>query len=209
MRVVERLRDGSRLYYDGPVLYTHIDALGNNLLSYISAMADILAGVQTVLLLGAAGGALATQLSRGGAAVTAVDNWAPAFELARRWFHLPDDVECIHADAVAFLRGTDRRWQGVAIDVFDGVEIPASFLASEIGGLLSRVAEPGGLIVWNVADVADSPAARAIYEALRLGGLEPAAVPVIDTDVGNTLVVGCAAQGAAIDGAGSGESPAS
>ena len=189
VRVVEYKFNGSRLYFDGPVLYTHVDAQGGNLLAYISAMERALAGAPTVLLLGTAGGALATQLSRAGVAVTAVDNWLTAFELARRWFHLPDDVECIHADALALLRETDRQWSAVAIDIFHGVEIPDDFLTTDVGQLLTRVVEPGGLIVWNVADTPSSWPARWIVKALRLQGLQPSMVSVIDVDVGNTLVV--------------------
>lgn len=189
VRVAEYRFDGSRLYFDGPALYTHVDAQGGNLLAYISAMEQALAGAPTVLLLGTAGGALATQLSRAGVAVTAVDDWLTAFELARRWFHLPDDVECIHADALALLRETDRRWSAVAIDVFHGVEIPDDFLTTDVGQLLTRAVEPGGLIVWNVADTPGSWPARWIVKALRLQGLQPSMVSVIDGDVGNTLVV--------------------
>jgi spermidine synthase len=189
VRVVEYRFDGSRLYFDGPALYTHVDAHGGNLLAYISAMARTLAGAPTVLLLGTAGGALATQLSRAGVAVTAVDDWLTAFELARRWFHLPDDVECIHADALTLLRETDRQWAAVAIDVFHGVEIPDEFLTEDVGHLLKKVVEPGGLIVWNVADSPGSWPARWIVRALRLQGLQPSMVSVIDVDVGNTLVV--------------------
>lgn len=189
VRVVEYKFDGSRLYFDGPALYTHVDAQGGNLLAYISAMERALAGASTVLLLGTAGGALATQLSRAGVAVTAVDDWLTAFELARRWFHLPDDVECIHADALALLRETGRQWSAVAIDVFHGVEIPDDFLTTDVGQLLTKAVEPGGLIVWNVADSPGSWPARWIVRALRLQGLQPSMVSVIDGDVGNTLVV--------------------
>jgi spermidine synthase len=189
VRVVEFKHDGSRLYYDGPAVYTHVDAQGTNLLAYISAMEQALVGAPTVLLLGTAGGALATQLSRAGATVTAVDDWPPAFELARRWFHLPDTVECIHADALALLRETDRQWSAVAIDVFHGVEIPHKFLTADIGQLLTRVVEPGGLIVWNVADGPGSWPAHRIAKALRRQGLRPSKVSVLDADVGNTLVI--------------------
>ncbi len=74
VRVVEYRFDGSRLYFEGPSLYTHVDANGTNQLDYIAAMGQAMAGKPSVLLLGTAGGALATQLSRAGASVTAVDD---------------------------------------------------------------------------------------------------------------------------------------
>jgi spermidine synthase len=189
IRVVEQRRDGSRLYFDSGALYTHVDAEGNNLLEYITAMDCALRGADSVLLLGTAGGALATQLSRRGAAVTAVDNWPAAFEIAKRWFHLPPEVECVHADAMAFLRTTAQKWSAVAVDVFHGVEIPDAILTSDIGSLLTRAVTPDGLIVWNVADTPRSWPARWIVKALRLEGLTPTLVSVMDGDVGNTLVV--------------------
>lgn len=189
IRVLERQRDGSRLYYDGRALYTHVDSGGHNLLGYVAAMERVLRDAKSVLLLGTAGGALATQLSRRGAMVTAVDNWQGAFEIARRWFHLPLEVECVHADALEFLRTTSQQWSAIAIDVFHGVEIPEAILASDIGSLLARALTPSGSIVWNVADSPRSREARWIEKALRRGGLDPSLVSVMEGGVGNTLVV--------------------
>lgn len=98
-------------------------------------------------------------------------------------------MECIQADASALLRETGRQWAAVAIDVFHGVEIPNEFLTTDVGELLTKVVQPGGLIVWNVADSPGSWSARWIVKALRLQGLQPSMVLVIDVDVGNTLVV--------------------
>lgn len=189
VRIFEQRGDGSRLYLDGGALYTHVDASGRNLLEYISAIERLVRRCDSVLLLGTAGGALATGLSRRGAAVTAVDNWATAFEIARRWFHLPAEVECIHADAVEFLRPNNRRWSAVVVDVFRGVEIPDTVLTTEIGSLLRRAVCPDGLIVWNVADGPDSASVRWIRNAFVMAGLEPKALSVVDPEVGNTLVV--------------------
>lgn len=189
VRVLEKRRDGSRLYFDGGALYTHVDSGGRNLLNYVTSMEQALKDAESVLLLGTAGGALATQLSRRGAEVTAVDNWPAAFEIARRWFHLPPEVECVHADALEFLRTTSRTWSAIAIDVFQGVEIPDAILTSDVGSLLARAVTPGGLIVWNVADSPKSWAAQWIAKALRLEGLDPSLVSVMQADVGNTLVI--------------------
>ncbi len=199
IRIVERRRDGSRLYFDSGALYTHVAADGKNLLEYITAMERVLSGASDVLLLGTAGGALATQLSRRGVAVTAVDNWQPTFEIARRWFHLPADVECVHADALAFLRSTSRQWSAVAVDVFRGAEIPEAILMSDIGSLLASAVKPGGLIVWNVADSPRSWPAQWIAKALRLKGLTPSVMSVMEGGlVGNTLI----SENARLDGRG-------
>jgi spermidine synthase len=190
VRVVELRRDGGRLYFDGHVLYTHVDRNGDNCLDYIAAMEQALGAAKSVLLLGTAGGALATRICRRGGQVTAIDDWAPAFEIARRWFHLPDATECVHADAVAYLRSTTRQWDAVAVDVFRGSNIPAAILTSDIGRLLSKVLVPGGLVVWNVADAPLSWSAQWIARTMRRSGFEPALTSVLDGDVGNTLVIG-------------------
>ncbi len=190
VRVIERKHDRSRSYYDGGTLYTHVDAGGCNLLQYIDVMDEALGPAPDVLLLGTAGGALATQLSRRDVAVTAVDDWATAFEIARRWFHLPDDVRCVPADALAFLRSTPDRWSAIAIDVFHGLEIPPAFLTDEIGALLRRALKPGGAIVWNVADHPRSWTVSWIVTTLGFAGFDPELRSVYDDDLGNTLVIG-------------------
>jgi spermidine synthase len=189
VRVIEHRHDRSRLYYDGGALYTHIDAGGFNLLQYVDGMDEALGAAPDVLLLGTAGGALATQLSRRGVAVTAVDDWAIAFEIARSWFHLPADVRCVHADAVDFLRTTTERWSAIAVDVFHRSEIPEAVMTTEIGGLLLGALKPGGVIVWNVADPPKSWAVRWIVKAFANEGLPSKLVLIYDDNVGNTLVV--------------------
>lgn len=198
VRVIELRGDGGRLYFDGQVLYTHVDSNGDNCLDYIAAMEQALGEAQNVLLLGTAGGALATRIARRGGQVTAIDDWAPAFDIARRWFHLPDAVECVHADAVTYLLSTTRKWDAVAIDVFRGPTIPATMLVSGIGELLTNVLDPGGLIVWNVADAPLSWSTQWVARALRRSGLDPVLTSVLEGDVGNTLVV--ARQACANDG---------
>lgn len=189
VQVFETLGDGSRLYLDDGALYTHVDAAGRNKLEYISAIEHFVRNSESVLLLGTAGGALASALTRRGVAVTAVDNWAPAFEIARRWFHLPASVECVHADAIDFLRANERRWSAVVVDVFRGVEIPDRMLTTETGTVLARAVAAEGQIVWNVADALDSGAVRCVSMALAQAGLQPLASSVLSPEVGNTLVV--------------------
>lgn len=188
--VVEHVHDGSRHYYDGGVLYTGVDAAGTNTLDYVDAMALALPGSGKVLVLGTAGGALATLLHRSGASVTAVDVWPHAFSLARRWFHLPAAVTCVSADAAAFLRATPTLWPAVAIDVFDGLNIPPSMLTSEAGESLARALSPGGVIVWNVAAGLNELDTRRVLRMLRLAGLAARAKSVRgDHRLANTLVI--------------------
>ena len=189
VRVIELKKDRSRLYFEDGALYTHIDPQGDSLLAYVTAMLDALKGAQTVLVLGTAGGALATQLSRTGASVTAVDNFPTAFELAREWFHLPLSVECIADDAIAFLTSTNRTWDALAIDVYSGTDLPSAFLKNEVGVRLRNALNPGGRIVWNVADLQDSNLVLDVVSMLRHAGFSSNVRGVLQWDVGNSLVV--------------------
>lgn len=189
LRVIELLDDRSRAYLEGDALYTHIDRDGENLLGYVETMRAALAGSARVLLLGTAGGALATALSRRGAEVTAVDDMAWAFTAARRWFHLPNQIECVHADALAFLRSGERQWTGIAIDVFRGMEIPDQFLTSDFGDLLVGALESGGVVVWNVADDPLSGTVARVVRSMRGAGLITEAIQVSTDEYSNTVVV--------------------
>ena len=189
IRITESLRDGARRYFDGPALYTEVDVNGENRLGYIAAMERQMTGASNLLLLGTAGGALATRFSRAGRAVTAIDNRATVFEIARNWFQMPAEVECICADAVDFLRSNTRRWDAVAVDIFRGTEIPDSMFAAEVGEALRRAVAPGGVVVWNVADSQNAWPVYVIRRIMRVAGFVPEVVPVLDMDIGNTLVV--------------------
>lgn len=189
IRVTESVKDGARRYYVGPALYTEVDAKGDNRLGYITAMAREMTGASSLLLLGTAGGALATLFSRAGGSVTAIDNRSTAFEIARKWFHLPDEVECICADALQFVREADRLWDAVAIDVFQGTEIPEAMYAADVGAALARIVSPGGIVVWNVADSQTAWPVYVIRRIMRIAGFAPEVVPVLAHDFGNTLVV--------------------
>ncbi len=188
-RIVELQDDGSRAYIEGDALYTHVTGAGDNLLAYVETMRGALADAPRVLLLGTAGGALATELSRRGTEVTAVDDMAWAFVAARRWFQLPDQVECVHADALAYLGATTRRWSGIAVDVFRGVDIPDQFMTPKFGALLLRALEPGGVIAWNVADGPASRATAFVARAMKQIGLVPQLIQVAADEWSNTVVI--------------------
>lgn len=189
IRILESRSDGSRLYLDGAVLYTHVDAEGRNRLDYVAAMEQVLVSARSVLILGTAGGALASQLCRQGVEVTTVDNVAAAFDLARLWFGMPTQVRCVHADALAFLDETVDRWDAIAVDVFKGAEIPWAMFGPTVGGLMVKALRPGGRIVWNVADGARSLTAFRVAKILRDAGLAVKRVSVLDETAGNTLVI--------------------
>lgn len=195
VRVIEVVRDGSRRYYDSGVLYTAIDASGRNTLEYVNAMLARLPRKGRILMLGVAGGALASELSRTGAEVTAVDIWADAFTIARRWFYLPENVTCVHADAADFMRDTCLQWPAIAIDVFEHLSIPSSMFTTAIAARLQHVLEPAGHVIWNVAAGVHEEQTCQVIRLMKQAGLKATAYPVFaDETLANTIVVGVKAQ---------------
>jgi spermidine synthase len=81
-----------------------------------------------ILLIGCGGGTLATMLARsragatmlarGRADITMLDVDPLSFELARRYFHLPDSVTCHVADGAKFLRAGTERYDAIVLDAF-------------------------------------------------------------------------------------------
>jgi spermidine synthase len=189
IQIMESLKDGSRYYFHGGALYTHIDRTGGNLLDYVNRMLGLLKGAKEVLLLGTAGGALASELCRRGSRVTAVDDCSRSFEVARRWFHLPSHITCVHAEAAAFLRSATVKWDAVAVDVYRGFEIPDGVLSEEVAESLLRAVRPGGLIVWNVAADPGCASTERVRNTLKSAGLTPRCLQSIPQGEGNTMVV--------------------
>jgi len=81
-----------------------------------------------VLMIGCAGGTLATMLSRAGVRVTLVDIDPLSFEIARRYFHMPETVNCHAQDGGGFLRRTRDRYDAVILDAFMDAIIPPHLL---------------------------------------------------------------------------------
>src|ERR1700751_5845857 len=97
---------GEVSYWQGVDHQSHADRNGISLAAYIHAIYGFLrqAGARNVLMIGGAGGTVATMLRKSGVAVTMVDINPAAFRLARDYFHLPDDVACHVADGMQFLK---------------------------------------------------------------------------------------------------------
>src|SRR5579885_1304292 len=91
---------GKLSYWEGGDHQSEADRDGVSLAPYIHALYGFLvqARARKVLMIGAAGGTLATMLHRRGVAVTMVDISPAAFAIARRYFQLPAGIACHVAD---------------------------------------------------------------------------------------------------------------
>lgn len=128
------------------------DAEGISMASYIHALFGLLsqAKARNVLILGSAGGTLATMLARGKKAATLVDIDPQAFLLAREYFQLPDSVACHVADAAAFLQSCRESFDAIVMDVFIGNEIPAHLQTAEFFALARPRLSADGVMLTNV-----------------------------------------------------------
>lgn len=128
------------------------DADGISMASYIHALFGLLSQAKSrnVLVLGGAGGTLATLLVRARAAVTLVDIDPKAFELARNFFHLPASVTCHVADAQAFLQTGTQTFDAIVLDVFVGNHIPEHLQTQDFFAAAQKRLAPGGVMLANV-----------------------------------------------------------
>ncbi|SFI08137.1 hypothetical protein SAMN05216304_101750 [Bosea sp. OK403] len=115
--IIEDKATGARRYYEGNAFQSHALPSGESCFTYIHLMSNLLRQTTNVLLLGCAGGTLATMLYRQGKAVTLVDHNPISFKLAQEYFWMPRGIRCIEADFKDFLGMTSERFDGIAIDV--------------------------------------------------------------------------------------------
>lgn len=101
-------------------------------------------------MIGCAGGTLATMLSRAGVQVTLVDIDPLSFEIARRYFHMPETVNCHARDGADFLRRSKDRYDAVILDAFTDAVIPPHLLTERFFQLVKSRLNRGGLFLVNI-----------------------------------------------------------
>jgi spermidine synthase len=128
------------------------DSIGTSLASYIHAIYGLLsqAKARGVLLIGGAGGTLATMLARARRKATIVDIDPLSFTLARQYFGLPDTVTCHVADGEAFLNCCTQDYDAIVVDAFRGDCIPAHLQSPGFFALVRGRLTPGGAVFVNV-----------------------------------------------------------
>ena len=129
------------------------DHAGISLAAYIHAIHHFLRQIESrsVLMIGCGGGTLATMLRADGVKVTIVEINPRSFEISRRYFHLPDDVECHVGDGSSFLRASKRRFDAIVLDAYDGNRLPAGMRTPAFFKLVkSRLHPRRGAVFVNV-----------------------------------------------------------
>lgn len=156
IRVLERKRDGARLYCIEESLQTMVHTNGVSTFGYVHAIKLLLTDARSVLLIGGAGGSLATMLARRRKKVTVIDIDPVAEELARAYFGLD---ECVHwntSDPFTFIENFKGTFDAVVIDACNADGLVAPFHDPDVLSFVIERACPGGSLVINHIYVADA-----------------------------------------------------
>ncbi|HEY4266311.1 MAG TPA: methyltransferase domain-containing protein [Micropepsaceae bacterium] len=161
INVEEEMRTGAIAYWQGDYYQSRADRGGVSLLDYIHALFGLLMQKRpkTVLMIGCAGGSLATMLARIGVAVTAIDVNPQAFAIARRYFGLPDSVECRVADGLDYLVSTRRMFDAVALDAFHGGRVDEDLISDVFFARTAKRLRKNGAVFANIHVLDDSDGA--------------------------------------------------
>lgn len=152
IRIMERRRDGARLYCTGDGVQTMSTPDGTSLFGYVHAIKLLIGTARTVLMLGGGGGSLATMLARRGVDTTVVDIDPVAEDIARRYFGLDQRVRWITEDAGTFLRSCPDRFDAVVIDACDERGAVEAFATTESLVEFLGVVRGDGSLVLNLAN---------------------------------------------------------
>ncbi len=128
--------------------------------------------VRTVLVLGNAGGSTARALAAlyPSVEIDGVELDSKVTEVARRFLGLNriPRLHVITADARAYLRSTDKRYDVIAIDTYRQPYIPFQVTTREFFALVRSRLTPGGAVALNVARVpGDRGLLRAVAATVR------------------------------------------
>ncbi len=151
--VRKRIQGGALVYEEGDCCQSEADEHGVSLSSYIHALFSLIwqKRSQRVLMIGCGGGTLATLLVRAGIQVTVVDNNPDTFSLAREYFQMPEQVKCIVADGLDYLKVCDEFYDAIVLDAYNGSRIPGHLRSLRFLKLVRRrLDRADGIFLANV-----------------------------------------------------------
>ncbi len=156
--ILQSKQTRSHIYRHNGVFQSEADANGVSTVPYIHAIFGLVRQTRArrVLMIGGAGGTLATMLARAGCEVAIVDVNPVAFIFAHRYFALPWTVECHVRDGLEHLRITTQRYDAVVLDAYDGDAIPGHFKSEEFLKHVRAALGEKGYFFTNVHVLDDS-----------------------------------------------------
>ena len=174
---------GKVSYWQGEYHQSAADRNGVSTADYIHAMYFFLmqARARDVLMIGCGGGTLATMLARSQVQVTVVDLHRFSFDVARRYFHLPQAVTCHVADGIQYLKTSPHRHDAIVLDAFGEGGMPAAFMQSAFFKLArARLKPRNSLFLMNV--IVDDDDDRTPDNLVRIMRAQWRGVRLLDTD---------------------------
>jgi spermidine synthase len=198
VKILRGQTDGSHAYASGGWYHSHADRNGISLASYVHAVYGLVQQAQArrVLLLGCAGGTLATMLARVGCAVTAVDIDPDCFALARKFFGMPADVACHLDDGRAFLETHAGAFDAIIVDAYHRHAIPAHLSSAEFFALARKRLAAHGIVAVNAVLAHDlDRLADRVAAGLAAAGLSTRILDVAGTRDRNAIILGGAVGG--------------
>ncbi len=170
---VRQLADGARVLelnegvVANSVWYPHSVLTGGEWDMFLVVPPLVARPVHRVLILGNAGGTTARGLAAlyPGVEIDGVELDPKVSEVSRRFLGLADipGLRVITADARAYLRGTSRRYDVIAIDAYRQPYIPFQVTTREFFDDVRAHLAPGGAVALNVSRV---PGDRRLLDAL-------------------------------------------
>lgn len=155
---VTRSADGVMAYYQNGCFHSQSNKDGTSVCAYVHVINEIIrqSYARNVLIIGCAGGTLATMLRRLHCKVTVVDINYRAFAIARKYFKLPEDVRCIRRDGIAYLRTTRKDYDAIVVDVFgSNNDVPRLFTTEGFFRDVQKVLSTSGIMIMNVITAND------------------------------------------------------
>jgi len=174
---------GKVSYWQGEYHQSAADRDGVSTADYIHAMYFFLMQAQArdVLMIGCGGGTLATMLVRSQVQVTVVDLHKFSFDIARKYFQLPQAVTCHVADGIQYLKANRARHDAIVLDAFGKDGMPAAFMEPSFFKLArARLKERASLFLMNVIVEDDDDRTPDILVGAMRG--EWGRVRLLDTD---------------------------
>jgi spermidine synthase len=198
VKILRGRADGSHAYAAGDWYHSHADRSGISLASYVHALYGLAeqAKARRTLVLGCAGGTLATMLARAGQQVTAVDIDPGCFDLARKFFGLPASVDCHIGDGRAFLETYAASFDAIIVDAYYRHAVPSHLCSAEFFALARTRLAAEGVILLNAVLAHDLDRfADGVAASMATAGMSTRILDAAGTRDRNAIILGGAVAG--------------
>ncbi len=152
IRIAREKTTGALIFAQAGGRQSSIDAQGVSIEVYIHALLSLVMQTRAkkVLMIGCAGGTLATMLHHMGVRVSVVDIDPQTFIIAQKHFGMPRSVRCIAGDGLAYMQRTRAKFDAVIVDAFIGEKVPPQFMGDAFCAAAKRVTNNKGMVFVNV-----------------------------------------------------------